>query len=212
MVRVFYQLSMGLQPRVIMALADILIVIQWIVSMAPYTLTIREAETQLRQLVQRTQTTHQPVVLTTEETAKPLAVVMEMNAFEQTQRDRLRLFQLQRIHLAEWLDRAEQQWQDEAIRQACVTTWQQSVKSLWEVCPQPVRVLCANLALAVKRLKVAHFSLEQIVALRYCLELLRDAAPDQAEIEIAYQQLIDSQLPPRLAFDDSIIQSYIDEL
>lgn len=180
--------------------------------MAPYTVTLREAETQLRQLVQRTQTTHQLVVLTTEETAKPLAVVMEMDAFEQTQRDRQRLFHLQRIHLAQWLDRAEQQWHDESIRQACIVTWQQSIKALWEVCPQPVRVLCANLALAVKHLSIERFSLEQMMALRYCLDLLRDAAPDQAAIESAYEKLIDSQLPPRLVFNNNIIQSYLDEL
>jgi hypothetical protein len=32
-----------------------------------------------------------------------------MDVFEQTQRDRQRLFHLQRIYLAQWLDRAEQQ-------------------------------------------------------------------------------------------------------
>lgn len=180
--------------------------------MAPYTVTLREAETQLRQLVQRTQTTHQPVVLTTEETAKPLAVMMEMDAFEQTQRDRQRLFHLQRIYLAQWLDRAEQQWEDALTRQACIATWQQSIKSLWEVCPLPVRVFCANLALAVKRLNIEQFSLAQITALRFCLELLRDATPDQAAIDTAYGQLIDSQLPPRFAFHDNLIQSYIGEL
>lgn len=180
--------------------------------MAPYTVTLGEAERQLRQLVQRTQTTHQPVVLTTEETAKPLAVMMEMDAFEQTQRDRQRLFHLQRIYLAQWLDRAEQQWTDESIRQSCITTWQQSIKALWEVCPPPVRVFCANLALAVKRLSIEQFSLKQVTALRSCLELLRDAAPEQAAIESAYGQLIDSQLPPRLVFNDNLIQSYLDEL
>lgn len=180
--------------------------------MAPYTVTLREAETQLRQLVQRTQTTHQPVVLTTEETAKPLAVMMEMDAFEQTQRDRQRLFHLQRIYLAQWLDRAEQHWEDKSVRQTCIATWQQNIKALWEVCPPPTRVFCANLALAVKRLTLEQFSLEQITALRYGLELLRDAAPDQVTIESAYQQLIDSQLPSRLAFHDNLIQSYLEEL
>ena len=95
------------------------------------------------------------------------------------------------------------------MRQECITAWQQSVKSLWEVCPQPVRILCANLNLSVKQLTVARFTLEQVAALRDCLELLREATPDQATLEIAYQKLIDSRLPPRLAFDDSFVQSYI---
>lgn len=135
-----------------------------------------------------------------------------MAAFEQTQRDRHRLLHLQRLYLEQWLDRAEQQWEDESIRQACITTWQQSIKALWEVYPPPVRIFCANLVLAVKRVSIERFSLQQVAALRFCLELLRNAAPDQAAIESAYGQLIDSQLPPRLAFHDNIIQSYLDEL
>lgn len=135
-----------------------------------------------------------------------------MNTSELLQRDRQLLFHLQRSHLEQWLDRAEQQWEDESIRQTCITTWQQSIKALWEVCLPPVRIFCANLALAVKRVSIERFSLQQVAALRCCLELLRDAAPDQAAIESAYGQLIDSQLPPRLAFHDNIIQSYLDEL
>jgi hypothetical protein len=131
-----------------------------------------------------------------------------MATFEQTERDRQRLFHLRRIYLAQWLDRAEQQWHDPSIRQECITAWPQSVKSLWETCPQPTRILCANLALSVKQLKVAYFTLEQIASLRHCLELLRDIAPDQATLETAYQKLIDSGLPPRFAFDHNLIQSY----
>ncbi|MEM7535187.1 MAG: hypothetical protein AAF639_23625 [Chloroflexota bacterium] len=40
--------------------------------------TLREAETQLRSIVSQTQNTYKPVVLMAEETAKPTAVLLNM--------------------------------------------------------------------------------------------------------------------------------------
>jgi PHD/YefM family antitoxin component YafN of YafNO toxin-antitoxin module len=61
----------------------------------PYTLTLREAETRLRDLVGQVQTTRRPVILTTEETAEPMAVVVEIDVFEKWQRREWQLFHLQ---------------------------------------------------------------------------------------------------------------------
>ena len=59
--------------------------------------TLREAETQLRTLVSQTQNTYKPVVLMAEETAKPTAVLLNIDNFEQTQRYKQQLFHLQRL-------------------------------------------------------------------------------------------------------------------
>jgi PHD/YefM family antitoxin component YafN of YafNO toxin-antitoxin module len=41
----------------------------------PHTLTLREAESRLRELVKQAQATREPIVVTTEETAEPIAVL-----------------------------------------------------------------------------------------------------------------------------------------
>lgn len=179
--------------------------------MAPYTLPVSEAEINLRDLIKRTQTTHNPVLLTSEETAKPVAVVMEIDAYEHVQRQQQRLYQLQLMQLKQSLSQVEQQWKDKSLRKECIAIWQANIVSLWDVCPEPARGLCASLMLSVKLLDEEQLSLGQVAALQYCIKLLRYSAPDDADIETAYQQLIESGIPPMLSFDDSFIQSYIDE-
>jgi prevent-host-death family protein len=178
--------------------------------MITHTLTLQEAETWLRDLVKQAQTTHRPVILTAKENAEPIAVLIAVDAFEQWQRHQRQLFHLQLTHLAQWLDKVEQQW-DAATRQGCVAAWQNSIKSLWDTSSEPVQRLCAALTLSVQRLAPDQLTLAQVAALRYCLALLRDSAPTEAEIEQAHQQLIDSGLPPTMVFDDTMVQLYTDE-
>ena len=67
------------------------------------------------------------------------------------------------------------------------------------------------MTLSAQRLVPEQFAPAQIAALRYGLELLRDPVPAEAAIEEAYQRLIESGLPPTMAFDDEMVQLYIDE-
>ncbi len=180
--------------------------------MPPYTLTLREAEKRLYDLVERAQSTHRPIILTAEDTAEPVAVVMEISTFELWQRHRRQLFYLQLKHLAQWLDEVEQQWDNPTTRQECIAAWQSSIKSLWDVCPDANRKLCAALILSVQRLAPERLTREQIAALRYCLELLRDPAPPETALEEAYRRLTESGLPPTMALDNKMVQLYVDEL
>ena len=181
--------------------------------MIPYTVPIKATETQVLDLVKRMQTTSRPLMLALEGGAEPVAVVMKIATYEQTQRQQYRFYHLQLTQMKQWLDRAEQQWEDLATRQECVATWQSGILSLWEVSPEPVQELCAALMLSVKRLNPAQLSREQVAALRYCLELLRDSDPDEAAKTEAQQRLLNSGIPPLLAFDDdSLLQLYLDEL
>jgi len=180
--------------------------------MPPYILTLREAEKQLYELVKQAQSTHRPIILTAEETAEPVAVVMEINTFELWQRHRQQLYHLQLKHLAQWLDEVEQQWNNPIIRQECIAAWQSGIKSLWNVCPDANRELCAALALSVQRLAPERLTREQIAALRHCLELLRDPAPSKTALEEAHRRLTESGLPPTMAFDNKTVQLYVDEL
>lgn len=176
-----------------------------------YTITLNEAETQLRKLVEQTQATHTPVVLTAEGTQRPIAVLLESDAFEETQRNQQRLFHLQRVALLHWLDRVQEKWDDPSIRQKCVTIWQENIKTLWDVGPTRVRGFCTSLALSVQQLDADRLSWAQVAALRTALTVLQAADPDESTIQAAYQKLRESGLPPRLTFEREVAQSYIDE-
>ncbi|MBV7334174.1 type II toxin-antitoxin system Phd/YefM family antitoxin [Chloroflexi bacterium TSY] len=182
--------------------------------MTPYTLTMSEAEAQqLRALVERTQSTHRPIILTNEETSEPMVVMVEIDAYEQAQRQQFRLYHLQLTHLSQWLDRVEQNWDDNALHNECILAWQNTMEPLWESCPEQMKDLCVALRLSVKQLQPPRFTREQIAALRCCLKLLRDTAPSEAEEEEAHQKLIEAGIPAMLAFDDdSLLNSYLAEL
>jgi len=67
--------------------------------------------------------------------------------------------------------------------------------------------------LSVKRLDPEQFSSAQIAALRYSLELLRDADPEESSIEKAHQMLDASGIPALLSFtSDTLFKLYLDEL
>lgn len=178
-----------------------------------YTLPLSEAETQLRDLVKRTQTTHSPVLLTVAGSAEPVAVVLEMNVYEQTQRQTQRFYHLQLTHLKQWLNIVERQWDNYAVREECVAAWQDGVYSLWEIAPKTIKEFCAALILSVKRLDATRLSKEHLDTLHYSLEVLRDSEPTELALEKAHQMLIDSGIPALMSFDDdSLFQSYLEEL
>lgn len=181
-----------------------------------YTHPIRLAEPTLLELAKRTQATQAPIKVTVEGLSESALVLMKLDAYEknQHQQQRLyqRLYQLQLLQLQEWLARVEAQWEDRSMRVECVAAWQETIKLLWEVCPEPARGLCASLQLAIKRLDADRLSLAQIAALRYCIALLQSVIPTEAEIDHAYQMLNQSGLPPSVSFDQSFVQSYLDEL
>lgn len=181
--------------------------------MTPYTVPIDESQTQLLQLIDRTKNSHRPLMLTREGTAEPMAVILEIEAYKQTQRHQQRLYHLQLSNLNHWLDKVESHWEDCAIRQACVSAWQHAILPLWEVTPETVKELCAALQLSVKYLTAEKLSAAQITALRYCLELLRDTEPDESALEKAHQLLIESGMPPLFIYEDNkLLQMYLDEL
>lgn len=175
------------------------------------TITLNEAEMQLRKLVEQTRATDRPVILTAEGTDKPLAVLIGSKAFEEAQRNQQRLFHLQRFELMYWLDRAQEKWDSPSIRQECVAVWQDSMKTLLDLSPAGVRGFCTALSLSVQQLTSERFSLAQVEALRYALEVMKNSEPDDATIQAAYHKLRDSHLSPRLIFDRELVQSYLDE-
>lgn len=181
-----------------------------------YTHPIRLAEPTLLELAKRTQTTQAPIKVTVEGMSESALILMKLDTYEknQHQQQRLyqRLYQLQLLQLQQWLARIETHWEDRSLRVECVAAWQENIKLLWEVCPEPARGLCASLQLAIKRLDADRLSLAQIAALHYCITLLQSVIPTETEIDQAYHQLSQSGLPPVVSFDQNFVQSYLNEL
>ncbi|MFZ4657341.1 MAG: hypothetical protein ACOYNY_10040 [Caldilineaceae bacterium] len=179
--------------------------------MISYTVPIKPTNTSVMDLLQQTQLTPLPLFLTVEGGTAPVVVMMQLEAYEKSQRQQQQFYQLQLFHLKQWLTRVEEQWADRSTRAECVAAWQGSMTLLWEICPEPARGLCASLMLAVKRLDADRLSPPQIAAPRYCITLLQSVIPSETEIDKAYQQLSQSGLPPRVSFDQNLVQSYVDE-
>lgn len=181
--------------------------------MTPYTVPISEEQTQVLQLIDRTKSTRRPLLLTREASAEPMAVLLEIDDYTQTQLYPQRLYHLQLSYLKQWLDRVELQWADRAIRKECVEVLQNSMKALWDVTPKSIQQFCVALGLSVKHLTVERFSLDQVRTLRFCLELLRDTEPNKTELDKAYQLLFDNGIPPMIPYDnDKLLPLYLDEL
>lgn len=182
-------------------------------AMTPYTLPIDRSDTQVLELIKRAQAIQRPLMLTVDDDPEPVVVILKKDAYEQTERQRYHLYHLRLTQLQDWLDRAEVQLDDPAIRQKCIAIWQKSMSLLWEVTPGSVREFCAGLMLSTKRLDPEQFSVKQIAALRYSLELLRDSAPDASSVEKAYDLLDESGIPALFVFDnDTLFKLYMDEL
>ena len=180
--------------------------------MAPHILTIPDVAKQLPELFKEAKRADHPLWLTVEKDAEPVAVVMEVDEYEEVQKRTYRLYHWQLLHLRQWLDRVERFWDNEQLRAECVQTWQENSWLLWEVAPKAVREFVAGLTLSAKRMDSKTLSKEQIIALRYALDSIEGAAPNIATIEEAYQRLIESGLPPMLSLDDELVQLYLDEL
>ena len=179
--------------------------------MKAYTLTLDEAETQLRALVKRAASTHRPVVLTTDETAEPMVVLLELSTFEKLQQRERQLFHLQLRTLFDHITKVQQEWDDYNKREEFVRVFGPSGRALWDVCPADQRGLCVTLQMATRRLVTERLTLAQVAALRDCLELLRDGAPTAAQTHMCHQRLIESGLPPTMGGNASLVKLYMEE-
>lgn len=181
--------------------------------MTPITLTVREAESeQLRDLVHRTQMTHRPIMLTTDDTLEPMVVLLESSVFEELRRKERQFFQVQLRHLVQQLEVVEQQWTDVVARQRFVDDFPTGAKALWKLCPEDAQDLCVTLDMAARRLSIESITIQQLATLRNCLHLLQDGAPTEAAIESCERQLMNSGLSPLMSGSESLVKLYMDEL
>jgi PHD/YefM family antitoxin component YafN of YafNO toxin-antitoxin module len=182
------------------------------IAMAPYTVSVHQAEKQLRKLIARAQDTQQPIVMTAEETAEPVAVLVESAVFALLQKREQQLFHLRLQELQQQLDRVTETWPATAVRQQFVTEFQASAQTLWSVCPEAHQDLCVTLVMATRRLTPQALNMAQLSAFHTILDLLRDSAPSEAAITACHQQLIACGLPPMMGGSQELARLYEEAL
>ena len=180
--------------------------------MAPYTVSVHQAEHQLRKLIARTQDTQQPIILTAEETAEPVAVLVESSVFELLQKRERQLFHLRLNELQRRLERLSQSQPAESELSQSIDEFQQAARALWNVCLKPQRSLCVTFVMATCRLSPDPRFTEQLDVLNAGLDLLREDVPDAAGVAAYRQSLFACGLPPTMGGDNRLSQLYLDEL
>ncbi|MEM7537467.1 MAG: hypothetical protein AAF639_35180 [Chloroflexota bacterium] len=174
------------------------------------TLTLPEVPTQVPLWLKQAAQVRPRLWLRTIESPKPVAVIVEAEEFERSQKQ---LYEWQITNLREWLDRIERQWNNQLLREECVQVWKEKTWKLWEVAPEPVQEFLASLTMSAQKLDAQRLSKEQVAALRYALDVVSNGSTKEAEIEKAHQYLIGSHLSSMMTFhDDTLVQLYLEEL
>lgn len=178
------------------------------------TLTIREAETQLQALVNQTQFTHQPVILTNEETATPVAVLMESEQYAASFMMPELVLSTRLNKLFELLSTLDTQWNKEMIRQAFPSAWRWHLEGIWEGSRQreaPFRQLVVLLQMAARQLQMTEFTRAHLALLHSCCQVLRQSTVRLEDLARCDRALIQLGFPVLLEFSDEMIAHYVEE-
>lgn len=179
-----------------------------------YTVTIREAETQLRDLVVWTQATRRPIVLTAEETTQPVAVLIEADKYAATSAEPTIVLAARLRKLGELLDVLHANWDVETIRQAFPSAWRWHLEGVWEASQhreRPFRQLVVLLQMAADGLEMSQFTPGDLTLWRECLNILRQPVVTSEELARCDEALIQRDFPVLLDFDDDLVSSYVAE-
>lgn len=177
--------------------------------MTLYTLSIHQVEKQLRNLIARTQDTEQPIVFTTEETAEPVAVLVNSNLFALLQKREQQLFHLRLQELQRQLDHLAQSPSIGSNLAPLIAAFQQAARTLWSICPKPQQSLCVTFVMAVRRLTPDPRFSEQLAVLATGIDLLREDQPNSERIAVYRQALFACGLPPTMGGDNQLAQLYL---
>ncbi|MEM7539050.1 MAG: hypothetical protein AAF639_43230 [Chloroflexota bacterium] len=181
--------------------------------MMPYTLPIKEAETKtLGELVQFTQTDQRPLILTKDDTAEAVMVLLNPHRFDVFQSEKIELYEVQLLRLMLELDRVERRWGDSAVRQAFVKNFPKRTLKLWKSCPENMQELCVTLDLAAKHLVIELLTKDAIDALRFCLDLIIRDVTDEDKIDACEYKLTSAGLPPIMGGSNELVELYLEEL
>ncbi len=180
----------------------------------PHTLTLREAETRLRELVEQAQVTHRPIILTAEETTQPVAVLMEVDRYAITSGNPSLILTTRLRKLGELLDLLKNHWDVNAIRQAFPQTWCWHLEGVWEASQHrepPFRQLVMLLQMAGDDLDMTQFTEADVLLWRECLDVLKQPVVTPGDLAHCDEALIEHDFPVLLNLDEDTVALYVAE-
>ena len=182
--------------------------------MALQTLTVREARNQLYALVDQAQN-EQPVVLTNDQTAEPVAMLIEPALYSQlTRNDTARL--VSRISkINELVELLAQQWHVEPIRQAFPSTWRWYLEGIWEASShreEPFRQLVVLLQIALDDFAMSDFTKNHLSVLQKCIYTLQNVYMNANDLIACDDALTQVGFPVYMSFVADMMELYVNEL
>lgn len=114
--------------------------------------------------------------------------------------------------LEEMLSSLKATWPVETLRPDLLAALRRRVRDLSYHCPQSRRILCVMLEMAVNHLTPTALPDEQVDALRLCLRTLHQDTLSTKDLNECDRALIASGLPPTMAYDEEMLNLYLEEL
>ncbi len=181
-------------------------------AMTLYTMPLKQAETRLRDLVQRAR--HNPVGLTGGDSAEPIAFLLDANYFASATDDANVILTARLKKLSALLDLLAANWENTAIKAEFPKSWRWQLEGIWEASThreQPFRQLTLLLQLAADDLNMAQFTQSHLALWQACIAVLQGEVVHSADLAQCDQALSDAQFPVLLNFGDDLVESYVAE-
>jgi len=178
------------------------------------TLPVREAGHQLQYLVDQTRSTYQPVILTNDQTAEPMAILIDPEIYKRFVLNYETILTRRLNKVSELLDTLAQQSHIEMVRQAFPAAWRWYLEGVWEASEDreaSFRQLTILLQMAIDGMNMANFTQNHLATLQKCLRVLRKPEVDQDDLIDCDDALIQMGLPVLLSFDEEVLALYVDE-
>lgn len=116
------------------------------------------------------------------------------------------------LELYALLDAVEKGWTNQTVRQLFPQMLEHDLRVLWHQSKPFQRELCAMLTLAATHIKPNTLISPQISAIRGCLHFLEQDELSEKDLAQCHEELTNASLHTSFAFDETVIQSYFNEL
>lgn len=178
------------------------------------TLSVREAGGQLQNLVDQARNTHHPVILTSDDTAEPVALLVDPSRYEQPDANPETLLNKRLGKVSELLDLLADRWDIDVIRRAFPGSWRWHLEGVWEASHHretTFRQLTILSQMATDGFDMADFTREHLTVLQQCLHVLCQSQVSENNLIDCDDALSQAGFSILLNFDDDMVALYVDE-
>lgn len=116
------------------------------------------------------------------------------------------------LELYALLDSVEKGWTNQTVRQLFSQMLEHDLRVLWHQSQPFQRELCSMLTLAATHVKPDTLTSIQVSAIRGCLHFLEQDELSEQDLDQCHEELTKASLHTSFAFDDDLIQSYVNDI